>query len=129
MLEFSIQGIRVKINLNPGVYAMNNKSAIGKTRLGVLLGKYFFSGGVTFYYSYDDYVRGMKLADVLEKRDYSVVMIDRLDMFIQEYSIFEDVDKYRDKTIFLFDLKNVFVCCSNLKFCNVVMSEREIEVR
>lgn len=129
MFKFNVSGIEVSINLSPGIYIMNNKSAVGKTRLGLLLEKKFLIDGSTLYYSYSDYAKGIKLTDILEKRDYNVVLIDRLDMFVSKYNVFSDIDKYKYNTIFLLDLKSISSHYHDLQYCNVKMRETEIEVK
>lgn len=129
MFKFNVSGIEISINLSPGIYIMNNKSAVGKTRLGLLLEKKFISGDATFYYSYNDYLKGVRLSDILAKREYSVVLIDRLDMFINDYNVFNDIDKYKYNTIFLLDLKSISIHYHDLQYCNVKMRETEIEVK
>lgn len=41
MFEMSILGLQISIDLQPGIYLMGNTSAVGKSRLGMLLEKGF----------------------------------------------------------------------------------------
>lgn len=62
------------------------------------------------------------------KKKFEVVLIDRLDLFIQQYDVFTEIADYAKATIFLLDLKNIIKDVRGLKFCTVYMSEKGIKV-
>ena len=124
----SILGLQVSINLLPGIYLMGNTSAVGKSRLGLLLEKAFLNGSSTYYYTYSDFVKGIKLKDILSKQKYDVVLIDRLDLYIQQYDVFTEIVNFTEHTIFLLDLKNIIEDVRGLKYCTVCMGEKDIKV-
>ncbi|MBQ2882548.1 MAG: hypothetical protein IJE43_02075 [Alphaproteobacteria bacterium] len=128
MFEMSILGLQVSINLLPGIYLMGNTSAVGKSRLGLLLEKAFLNGSSTYYYTYSDFVKGVKLKDILSKQKYDVVLIDRLDLYIQQYDVFTEIVNFTEHTIFLLDLKNIIEDVRGLKYCTVCMGEKDIKV-
>lgn len=128
MFEMSILGLQVSINLLPGIYLMGNTSAVGKSRLGLLLEKAFLNGSSTYYYTYSDFVKGIKLKDILSKQKYDVVLIDRLDLYIQQYDVFTEIVNFTEHTIFLLDLKNIIEDVRGLKYCTVCMGEKDIKV-
>lgn len=128
MFEMSILGLQVSINLLPGIYLMGNTSAVGKSRLGLLLEKAFLNGSSTYYYTYSDFVKGLRLKDILSRQKYDVVLIDRLDLYIQQYDIFAEIVNFTEHTIFLLDLKNIIEDVRGLKYCTVCMGEKDIKV-
>lgn len=128
MFEMSILGLQVSINLLPGIYLMGNTSAVGKSRLGLLLEKAFLNGSCTYYYTYSDFVKGLRLKDILSRQKYDVVLIDRLDLYIQQYDVFTEIVNFTEHTIFLLDLKNIIEDVRGLKYCTVCMGEKDIKV-
>ena len=128
VFKSNILGLQVTVDLKPGVYLMGNDSAIGKSRLGSLLEKGFLNGLNTYYYNYSDYVKGLRIKDALAKKSYDVVLLDRVDLYIQEYDIISEVMPYAESTVFLVDLKNIISDVRGVKYCTVIMKEREIKV-
>lgn len=129
MYNLRVLGIDINIKLNNGIYRMDNETAIGKSRLGVLLGKAFTQNEKVFYYNYDDYKKGLRLSNILKDGEYRVVLIDRLDLYINEYNIINDIISYKDSCIFLLDLKNIKGYGEYAEFCSLRMSQMGIEVK
>ena len=128
MMNYNILGIDIEIKLESGIYLMDNESAVGKTRLGKLLLAIFNDNQEVYYYSIEDFRKGLKVNDILKNSNIRVMLIDRLDLFIDDYNIFEEILEYSNQIVFLLDLKNKITDLSGNRWCNVRMTENKIEV-
>ena len=96
--------------------------------MGRLLESYFMVGGKTLFFTYSDYLKGARLYNILSTREFDIVLIDELDMYIKECSVVSEIEKYVNRTIFLIDLKNYMLRDIDKDLCNVIMRENEIIV-
>lgn len=120
-------GLKINIQLLPGIYRMGNESAIGKTRLGNIFEKMFNQDLPYYYYSYTDYKKGLRLRDILSLKSFDIVLIDRADLYISDYNFMEEIINFKD-VIFLVDLKNIDGYWRFTKRCHVKIYEDRIEV-
>ena len=107
---------------------MGNEASTGKSRLGRIFESMFNLDLPYYYYSYSHFKNGIKLESILSSKEFNVVLIDRADLYIQDYNFMEEILPYSNKTIFLVDLKNIPGFFRYTKSCEVCPSELEIEV-
>ena len=107
---------------------MGNESSTGKTRLGRMFEKMFNQDLPYYYYSYSHFKNGIRLESILSSRKFNTVLIDRADLFIQQYDFMKEIEKYSDETIFLVDIKNIPGFFRYTESCEVCLSEFGIEV-
>ena len=101
-------------------------SAIGKTRLCKELRNYQKYKESVASYSYDDYLLGMPIEQVLVPNKYKVIMLDRYDMYNGVGS--ELISKCKDGSIILIDCKRGLNFNEEYDFCSLEMSDNIIEV-
>lgn len=113
--------VTIDVRLEPGFYKFYSESAAGKTYLASLLTNYGLMGEPVLSYSYVDFLRGLKLSDLLHT-GLKIVLLDRLDMYFSKLSELEvnSIISIVDSTVILGDLKGV-ERSTNLpgKLCNL----------
>lgn len=82
MLEYTVDQIKIKIDLSPGIWCLPSDSAIGKTRLSVLLTKLAIAGLPVLSYTYSDTYTGRDLETLLSQKPYELIMLDRYDKYL-----------------------------------------------
>lgn len=86
----------VYVNLNPGVYSIDPKSATGKTYLCETLKSLAVSGEPVIGYTYNDYVLGIDADTFVGKRkNLKIAMFDRYGM----YPVYNDLIKELGKNV------------------------------
>ena len=116
----------VIINLENGLYQFDSETATGKTRLCELLREYNRAGLPVVAYSYTDWSLGLDLISVVNKFKPKVLMIDRYDMFIGEYSDF--LESIQDEIIVMIDCKDMLPFGEYDKVCGIKFTPDKIEV-
>lgn len=126
MVEFSIGGVDVTIDLKPNVYAFYPLSATGKTRLFNIINR--INRIDRNYVCYTD--------SGIEEKDYEfifsvprkVILFDRYANYVDNY-LWSLVNSIKDRTIVLTDakefIKNVGM---PYKACDIDMSERSLQI-
>lgn len=113
-------------NMENGLYIFDNQSATGKTRLCKVIRDYQKYGEPLASYTYDDYLLGMKIEDVLVPKKYKVIMLDRYDMY---EGVGADLIKECAKdSIVLIDCKWNFTVSNEDETCFIEMGPYRIEV-
>lgn len=115
----------VRIDLAPGIYIFDNKSATGKSYLLKTLKALSLSGEPVDGYTYSDYIRGQSLADYIGNRNnLRYLMIDRYDMYINEF--IEDIERISDKCTVMIDCKGPTAL--EYEQCHISLGDRSLEV-
>ena len=126
MLKIDKYNVKVDIQLDNGVYIFDNESALGKTRLAKLLEKYQAYGEPVVSYTYNDKLRGIDIATVLQPKRFKVILLDRYDMYEGDGA--ELILKCAEDSIVLIDCKNDFSVTAEDEWCTINMEKDKIEV-
>lgn len=115
----------VKIELDNGVYVFDDYSSTGKTWLSNTLKELSTYGEPVNSYSYRDYVNGVDITDVLNKK-YKVVMLDRYNLY-NGYAK-DMIKSLADSMVILLDCKGNIDSLVDVRDCDIDISENSIEV-
>lgn len=118
--------VKLDIQMENGLYVFTDQSAVGKTRLYKELRSHQLDGECVMSYSYTDKLQGINLVDMLNKRKYDVIMLDRYTMYNGDGA--EEIVKLRDKSIILIDCKENFNLVDDEEICCIKMTQDKIEV-
>ena len=116
--------IKIYINLENGVYNFTGLSATGKTRLCKLLRKIEARENNVIGYTFEDEKLGINLENQINKLNPKVIMLDRLDMYPEEFM--QDIQEWGKNTIVLLDYKGS--ANFNEDWCDIEMTADSIEV-
>lgn len=72
---------RIVIDLSPGLYVFRFESGSGKTYLHNKLALRTAAGEPVLTYTYNDYLRGFSLLQMVQSRPFDLLMVVRFDMF------------------------------------------------
>lgn len=103
MFKDRIYGVNISIELENGVYGFDTMSATGKTRLCKLLRELEASKGEVIGYTFNDKKLGIDLRNQVAKLNPKVIMLDRLDMYPEEFM--QDIQEWGKNAIVLLDYK------------------------
>ena len=98
--------VTIDVRLEPGFYVFRPDSAQGKSYLAGLLNSYREYGEPVLGYTYSDFVKGIRLKDLITK-DLKLIVLDRLDMYYLS-TLSEDTEAIKSvlsNTIVLADIK------------------------
>lgn len=116
--------VKIYINLENGVYNFTGLSATGKTRLCKLLRELEASNGEVIGYTFNDKNLGIDLRSQVKKLNPKVIMLDRLDMYPEEFM--QDIQEWGKNAIVLLDYKGS--ANFNEDWCYIKMTSNSIEV-
>jgi hypothetical protein len=118
---------KVNIDLDAGLYCFEMESATGKTRLYKRLKELQIQGEPVVSYSYNDYMYGVDLKELLGKHpEAKVVMVDRYDMF---KGLYKDIIVERSKSsTVLIDYKANKYLDESEETCFIEMTANSITV-
>ena len=117
----------IKLNLNPGVFVLDDTSATGKTYLANLMRKYSDNTSVLSVYSYGDYLKGLDIGYNVTKQT-KVLFLDRYDMYY-EYEHSEELANFANSGIIvLMDCKRVESYPEECGLATIKLSQEGIEV-
>lgn len=122
----STYDIKINIGLGPGTYVFVPNSAIGKSYLAFLLNKYKVYGEPVYAYSYADFEDGVRLADIIASKKYSVILLDRYDMYYGE--ALNLLQHPPDNVLLLVDTKRPYTSLRPKGFCAVVRRKGQVYV-
>ena len=126
MIEFTNYRERIKIDLEPGIWIFDAKSATGKTYLCKCLKDLELLGEPVASYTYDDMLLGRDLHSLLSCGKYKVVMLDRYDMYSNaEHRAIQECAK---SAVVMLDCKRGFKGSINDRMCFIDISNKTIEV-
>lgn len=126
MVEFSIGGVNVDIDLAPGTYTFFAESATGKTRLFDIVAR--MSHIDTDYIGYTDAGKSGLTYDYVFSKHRELIIFDRFTNYADS-RLWELMQSIIDKTIMLVDAKTyVDGVGMPYKFCSIIMEERSIHV-
>ena len=114
--------IELRVELNPGMYIFSYFSATGKSYLAK---DYYAFGEDVYSYTYHDYLSKTDLAAMIANNKFSVILIDRYDMYVG-YCIKElqDLSKH---CVVLIDLKSE-PTFRDYRICSVHMKQEKMVV-
>lgn len=116
--------IKVAVELGSGVYRLDAESGVGKTFLAGLFERYREYGARVRAYSYQDFLDGVLIEDVLDPGKYDVVILDRYDMYYGEgVQRMQDV---KGKMIVLADSKRQLNVAS--RHASIIRTRSEVKV-
>lgn len=124
MYKNRIYGVDISIKLENGIYGFNTMSATGKTRLCKLLRELEASKGEVIGYTFNDKKLGIDLRSQVKKLNPKVIMLDRLDMYPEEFM--QDIQEWGKNAIVLLDYKGS--ANFNEDWCDIEMIASSIEV-
>lgn len=128
MLKYKIGGVDIQIEIDrPGVYQLDGDSATGKTYLFKLLRGVNKASSMdkVITYTYDDKWLGVKLDELARGKELELVVIDRYDMFLNEY--LDEINELGKEAIVLIDSKQDFDMFYN--FAGVMFEDRKLTVK
>lgn len=118
---------KINIELDNGLWVFDDMSATGKTRLYKELKKHLIYDGDVVSFSYNDFLLGVDLRDLVSKHsDCKVLLIDRYDMMYGKYT--DIINEYADKSIVLIDCKRPLTFTDKDDVCFITMTEDTITV-
>lgn len=126
MYSIDKYNVKIKINLESGIYVFDNESATGKTRLAKMLAEYQAYGEPVISYTYNDYLKGISLNNMIKNKKYEVIMLDRYDLYNGEYS--DIIREFSKDTIVLMDCKSEVKNIEDDDWCDITMTADCIEV-
>jgi len=104
---FNMRPRSVSFNIKKGCYYFEQESAIGKTYLGEILKKLNAAGELSAcVITYDKELTSMDIINSMSKKDYDIIFLDRLDMYISK-EISDYLFQNGDKTTYFLDLKDL----------------------
>lgn len=120
------RALRLTVNLEPGIYRLDNESATGKTRMFN-----FIRSKMTYMsdfgsFTYQDYLAGLDITKFIKLGKHKVAFFDRYDMYAGEYTNF--IKEFSKNGIVLLDLKRTFQTDMNIKFAYTKLGENYVEV-
>ena len=124
MYSWSIKGINIKVNLDCGLYSFGYDSAVGKSYLRKLMVKSEVKGLPVLGYGYEEDVRFGNLEQLVSRKPYKVILIDRYDRFAPKY--WEMLRGLQKQSIILIDCKSYPIPI--LPFCEITRTLSSIEV-
>lgn len=128
MLKYKIGGVDIQIEIDrPGVYQLDGDSATGKTYLFKLLRGVNKASSMdkVITYTYDDKWLGVKLDELARGKELELVVIDRYDMFLNEY--LDEINELGRKAIVLIGSKQDFD--ASYDFTEVMLGVGKITVK
>lgn len=125
MYKNRIYGVDISIELENAVYGIDTISATGKTRLCKLLKELEASTGEVIGYTFNDERLGVNLRNQVSKLNPKVIMLDRLDMYPEEFM--QDIQEWGKNAIVLLDYKGS--ANFNEDWCYIKMTSSSIEVK
>lgn len=126
MFEIDSYAVKIKINLENGIYVFDNESATGKTRLCKLLKEYQAYGEAVASYTYNDKLLGRSISEIFIPDKYKVILLDRYDLYEGEGR--ELINECAKNTIILVDCKDKFTVTNEEDWCSIDMTSNKIEV-
>ena len=127
MVEFS--GVpSIVIDAEPGLYTFGPESATGKSYLYSLLKARQASGEKVVAYTYWDYKVHLNLADLISGIKPEVVLVDRLDCFVEDSKVVEALVTASDTMIVLTDLKQLAPAPFGCKLATIELEKERREV-
>lgn len=103
---FEVNGMRqIQIQTENGVYRFNNISGIGKTYLSSVMRALQITGSPVVAFTYEDYQRGEKLRELVDKVKPEVIILDRADQYLDDKDILNVIHENMDKATILIDKK------------------------
>lgn len=126
MFEIDNSRMKVKIDLDNGVYVFDPKSATGKTRLSKLLRRMQLLEESVAAYDYDCFLNGDDIRKTLTPNKYHVIILDRFDMYKQDIS--KELNSCADNSIILIDCKSELNLDVDVDICFMKMENWLIEV-
>lgn len=126
MLELKTYMPNIKVDLQNGIYVFNSESAIGKTRLYKELRRNQQYGEAVASYSYEDYLLGVPISNVLIPNKYKLIMLDRYDMYSGEGA--DLISLCKNNSIILIDCKSDLPFSTEYNWCTIEMTAKLIEV-
>lgn len=119
-------GIKIIVNLKPGIYIMDSIAGIGKTYLCNILKESNILGYPVAGYDYKDYKMGLTIENILVPGKYKVVLLDRYDMY---FGIGKELlSKCAKDTIILIDYKGRRLVAEEEDWCIIERTQDTIEV-
>lgn len=128
MLKYKIGGVDIQIEIDkPGVYRLDGDSATGKTYLFKLLRGVNKASSMdkVITYTYDDKWLGIKLDELARGKELELVVIDRYDMFLNEY--LDTINELGRKAIVLVSSKQDFD--AGYGFAGAIFEARKLTVK
>lgn len=113
---------KLYISLENGMYAITKSTSEDTTKLSDLLRKFTSYGESVISYTYFDYIRGESLQDFLNNKEYSVVMLDRYDLYYFEF--IDTILELSRNSVVLIDTRRT----EDVKKCVVRISKEAIDV-
>ena len=124
MYKNRIYCVDISIELENGVYGIDTMSATGKSRLFKLLREAEKKNRDVIGYTFEDKNLGIDLRSQVKKLNPKVIMLDRLDMYPEEFM--QDIQEWGKNAIVLLDYKGS--ANFNEDWCDIEMTATSIEV-
>lgn len=118
--------VEITTDLKNGLYVFSNESATGKTRLAKLLRQYEAYGEPVTSYTYNDKKTNRKIEDALVPNKYSLIMLDRYDMYNGDGANL--ILECAKNSIVLIDTKRNLQFTNTEEWCDIEMTPEKIEV-
>lgn len=116
--------IKVTVELESGVYRLDTESGSGKTFLAGLFERYREYGARVRAYSYQNFLDGVLIWDVLDPEKYDVVILDRYDMYYGEGV--QRMQEVQDRMVVLVDSKRPLKVAS--RQASIIRSRAEVKI-
>lgn len=128
MLKYRIRGIDLCIWLSNGIYFFPPESAEGKTFVYSLLKDVRGWDNTVLPLTYRDYTDGTDIPNLLRSKEYSVVMLDRFDLY-QTREIADVLGELSYKIPIMIDVKNELIGYRGiLSGCYIEFTAGKLEV-
>ena len=125
MFELTTRFPRIYVNLEPGIYMFTPTSSTGKSFLAKTLREFRVYKEPVDSYTYNDYLYGLDLQNILADPTIKLLVIDRYDMIPDD--VVKSIDNTSNKIILL-DCKQGYRGEGRVHYCSLHLKESEIKI-